>query len=75
MILFVVTYHMTGIHDRTQHFPFQFFPPRVIEATERYRSDEELRNDPPKAQRIYEGLKLEVALLKVVCISILCAWF
>ena len=54
-----------------QRFPFQIFPPRVIEAAKRYRFDEELRNDPLEYQRIYEELKVEAALLVIVCISIL----
>ena len=74
MILFVDICHMTGIHDRTI-FLSNSSPPRIIEAAERYRSDEELRNDPPESQRIYEELKVEVTLLKVVCFSILRARF
>ena len=53
-----------------QRFPFQIFPPRVIEAAKRYRFDEELRNDPLEYQRIHEELKIEAALLVIVCISI-----
>ena len=52
-----------------QRFPSQFFPTRVIEAAERYHSNEELRSNPP------EGLKVEAALLMVVCASILWAQF
>jgi len=51
-------------------FPFQLFPPHVIEAAKRYRFDGELKNDPVQYQKIYEELKIEAALLVIVCISI-----
>lgn len=49
------------------------FPPRVIEAAKRFRFDEELRNDPVEYQKIYEELRVEAALLAVVCIPIVLA--
>ena len=54
-----------------QFFPFQIFPPRVIEAAKRYRFDEKLRDDPVEYQKIYEELKIEAALLVVVCTLII----
>ena len=56
---------------KPQHFPFQFFPTRVIEAAERYHSNEELRNNPPEAQRIHEEPADETVLLTGVRISFL----
>jgi len=44
----------------------QLFTPNVIEAAERYRFDEELKNDPVEYQRVYEELKIEAALLVIV---------
>ena len=49
----------------------QIFPPRVIEAAKRYRFDGVLRNDPLEYQKIYKELKVEAALLVIVCIPIL----
>ena len=54
--------------------PFQIFPRRIRAVARRYRSDEELKNNPAEYQRIYEELKVEAALLVLVCISILWAW-
>ena len=50
-------------------FPFQIFPPRVIEIAKRYRFDEKLRDDPVECQKIYEELRVEAALLVIVRIS------
>ena len=52
-----------------RRLPSQNFPPRVIEAAKRYRSEEGLRNDPVEYQKIYEELKIQAALLVIVCIS------
>ena len=51
------------------------FPRRVRAAARRYRFDEKLRDDPAEYQRVYEEVKVEAALLVVVCISILWARF
>ena len=72
-ILLVNTRRVSAI--QLQRFPFQLFPPHVIDAARRYRFDEELRNDPAEYQRIYEELKVEAALLVIVCFSTLLAWF
>jgi len=50
--------------------PSQLFPPHVIEAAKRYRFDGELKKDPVEYRRIYEELKIEAALLVIVCTSI-----
>ena len=69
-ILLVITRHQVDLCDRTPSLPCQIFPPSIIEAAKRYRFDEELRNDPVEYQRIYEELKVEVALLVIVRIDI-----
>jgi len=51
------------------------FPSRVIEAAKRFRFDEKLGKDPVEYQKIYEELRVEAALLAVVCIPIIPALF
>ena len=48
-----------------QHGKDPNFPPRVLEAANRYRFDETLRNDPLEYQRVYEELRIEAALVVV----------
>ena len=42
------------------------FPPRVLEAANRYKYDETLKSDKIEYQRIYEELKVEAALVVIV---------
>ena len=58
-----------------QRFPFQFIPDHVVETAKRYCSEMGQGNDPPDAQRIYENLKFEIALVEFVCIFVLWAQF
>ena len=69
-ILLVFTAPDESLRSNLIGFPVKFFPPGVINAAKRYRFDEELKNDRIEYQRIYEELKVEAALLVIVCISV-----
>ena len=56
---------MTTLTTR-QHENDPNFPPRVLEAANRYKYEETLKNDPVEYQRIYEELKVEAALVVIV---------
>ena len=49
-----------------QHGEDPNFPPRVLDAANRYKYDEALKNDPIEYQRIYEELRVEAALIVIV---------
>lgn len=67
--------HPTASATESHCLLSQIFPPHVLEAAKRYRFDEKLRNDPAECQRIYEELRVEAALLVIVCVSIPLARF
>ena len=52
-----------------QHGKDPNFPPRVLDAANRFKYDETLKNDPVEYQGVYEELKVEAALVVVVSIS------
>jgi hypothetical protein len=49
----------------------QNFPRRVLETCRLYKHDQELRNDRVEFQRVYEELKIEAALIKVVSLELI----
>ena len=66
----MVTFENTDEWLSLQYGEDPNFPSHVLEAANRYKYDETLKNDPVQYQKIYEELKVEAAL--VVVVSALC---
>jgi len=62
----VVTFDNADGRLYRQHENDHNFPPWVLDAANRYKYDETLKNDQIKYKSVYEGLKVEAALVVIV---------